>query len=182
MHDHDKLCLSKEAAQHVYHAVWNNVPVTLLCINPHKAVKPSSYVTLKGPSSADLQPDMESNLYVQALCDNNDYHFCKDPMKKRKPSELLWSLLSMDVTYALRTTNTTPYLPLYSEWLYDCLDLSKNIDLRVLNGNCSDKFEEIQSTLKISTHFEETSEVSTTYMDKLCPTGRYFEFENQIFV
>ena len=72
--------------------------------------------------------------------------------------------------------------PLYSEWLYDCLDLSKNTYLRVLNGNCSDRFEEIQSTLKMSTHFEEPSEVSTTYKGKLCPTGRYFEFENQIFV
>ena len=77
--------------------------LTLLCINPHKAVKPSSYVTLKGPSNAALQPEMESNLYVQALHDNNDYHFCKDPVNKGKPTELLWSLLSMDVIM--------PYIP-----------------------------------------------------------------------
>ena len=37
-------------------------------------------------------------------------------------------------------------------------------------------------TLNISTHFEETSDVSTTYMGKLWPTDRNFEFENQIFV
>ena len=43
-------------------------------------------------------------------------------------------------------------------------------------------FEEVQSTLKISTHFEETSDLFTTYMGTLCPTGRNFEFENQIFV
>ena len=40
----------------------------------------------------------------------------------------------------------------------------------------------VQSTLSISTHFEETSDVSTTFMGKFCPTGRNFEFENQIFV
>ena len=49
-------------------------------------------------------------------------------------------------------------------------------------GDCSDRFEEVQLTLKISTHIEETSDVSTMYMGKLYPTGRNFEFENQIFV
>ena len=49
-------------------------------------------------------------------------------------------------------------------------------------GDCSDRFEEVQSTLKISTHFEETHDVSTTYMGKICPTGRSFEFEINIFV
>ena len=38
---------------------------------------------------------------------------------------LLWSLLSMEVIYALHTTHTSPYLPLYSERLYDHLDLSE---------------------------------------------------------
>ena len=153
IHDHDKLCLSKEAAQHVYHAVWNDEPVPLLCINPHKAVKSSSHVTLKGPSSAALQPEMESNIYVQALHDNNDYHFCKDPVNKGKPTELLWSLLSTEVIYASHTTNTSPYLPSYSERLNDCLDLSEINYPRGLNGDCSYRFEEIQSTFKISTHF-----------------------------
>ena len=53
---------------------------------------------------------------------------------------------------------------------------------RVLNGDCSDRFEKVQSTLKISTYFKETSDVSTIYMGKLCLTGRNFEFENQSFV
>ena len=125
IHNHDKLCLSKEAAQHVYHAVQNNGPVTPLYINPHKAAKPSSHVTLKESSEAALQPEMASNPYAQALHDNIDYHFCKDPVNKGKPTGLLWSLLSMEVLYASHTTNASPYSPLYFERLYDCLDLSE---------------------------------------------------------
>ena len=80
------------------------------------------------------------------------------------------------------TTNACPYLPLYFERLYDHLDLSEIKNPRVPNENCFDRFEEVQSTLKISTHYEETHDVSTTYMGKICPTGRNFEFDNQIFV
>ena len=134
IHDHDKLCLSKEAAQHVYHAVWNNEPVTPLYINLHRAAKPSSHVTLKEPSSAALQPEMESNPYAQALHDSIDYHFFKDPLNTGKPTELLWSLLFMEVIYASHTINVSPYLHLYSERLHDHLDLSEIKSSRVLNG------------------------------------------------
>ena len=103
-------------------------------------------------------------------------------MNTGKPTELLWSLLSTEVICASHTTNASPYSPLYSGRLCDCLDLSKINKPRVLNGNCCDRFEDVQSTLKISTHFEEMSDVSTMYIGKLCPTGRNFEYENQIFV
>ena len=133
IHDHDKLCLSKEAAQHVYHVVQHNEPVTPLYINPHKAAKPSSHVTPKEnsldmhnqPSKATLQPEMESKPHAQALHGNIDYCFGKDPVNKGQPTELLWSLMSTEVTHTSHTTNTTPYSPLYSERLYDCLDLSE---------------------------------------------------------
>ena len=88
----------------------------------------------------------------------------------------------MEVIYTSHTTNTSSYSPLYCERLYVCFDLSEISSPRVLNQDCSERFEEVQSTLKISTHFEETSDVSTTYMGKLCHTGRNFEFENQTFV
>ena len=125
---------------------------------------------------------MVSNPYAQALHDDIDYHFCKDPVNKGKPTELLWSLLSTKVIYSSHTTNTSPYLPLYSERLCDHLDLSEINYPRVLNRDSSNRFEEIQSTLKTSTHFEDTRDVSTTYMGKLCPTGRNFELENQIYI
>ena len=125
---------------------------------------------------------MESNPYGQALYDNINSCFGKDPVNKGQPTELLWSLLSTEVIYTSHTTYTRPYFPLYSYRLYDCLDLSEIKSPRVLNRDCSDRVEEVQSTLKISTHFEETSDVSTTYMGKLCPTGRKFEFENQSFI
>ena len=82
IHDHDKLCLSKEATQHIYHAVQNSEFVTSLYINPHKAAKLLSHITLKEPSKAALQPEMESNLYAQTLQDDIDYHFCKDPVNE----------------------------------------------------------------------------------------------------
>ena len=153
-----------------------------MCINPHIAAKPSSHVTLKEPSKAALQPEMESNPDAQALHDNIDYHLSKDPVNKGQPTELLWSLMSKEVIYTSHTTNTSLYSPLYSERLYDYLDLSEINTLRVLKGDCSDRLEEVQSSLKISTHFEKTSDVSTTYMGEFFPTGRDFKFENQIFV
>ena len=182
IHEHNKLCLSKEAAQHFYHAVQINEPITPFYINPHKAAKPTSHVTPKEPSKAALQPEMESNPYAQALNDNIDCHFCKDPMNKGQLTELLWSLLSTEVIYTSHTTNTSPYSNIHSERLYDCLDLSEINYPTVLNEDCSDRLEEVQSTLKISTHFEGTSVVSTTYMGKLCPMGRDFKFENQLLL
>ena len=125
IHNHEKLCLSKDVAQHVYNAVQNNEPVTPLYINPHKAARPSSHVTLKEPSKIALQSEMGSNSHVQALHDNIDYHFCIDHVNKEQPTELLWPLLSTEVIYTSHTTNTSPYSPLYSERLYDCLDLSE---------------------------------------------------------
>ena len=103
-------------------------------------------------------------------------------MNKGHPIELLWLLVSMEVINTSYTTNRSSYLPLYSERLYDHLDLSEINYPRVLYGDCSDRFEEVQSTLKIYTHFEETGDASTTYMGKLCPTGMNSEFENKIFV
>ena len=103
-------------------------------------------------------------------------------MNKGHPTELLWSLLSTEVIYTSHTANTSLYLPFYSERLYDCLDLSEINYPRVLNWDCSNRFEEVQSILKIFTHFEETSDVSTMYMGKLCHTGRNYKYENKIFV
>ena len=60
------------------------------------------------PSSAALQPEMESNPYAQALHDSIDYCFFKDPVNTGKPTELLWSLLSTEVIYASHTTNASP--------------------------------------------------------------------------
>ena len=88
----------------------------------------------------------------------------------------------MEVIYTSHTTDTSPYSPMYFERLYDCFDLSEINYPRGLNEDCSDRFEEVQSTLKISSHFEETSDVSTTYMGKLCPMGRDFKFKNKILV
>ena len=161
--------MSKGATQHVYHAVQINEPVTHLYINPHKAAKHSSHVIPKEPSKAASQPEMESNPYAQALHDNIDYYLCKDPVNKGQSTELLWSLLSMEVIYTSHTTNTRLYLPLYSERLYDCLDLYEINYPIVLNEDYSDRFEEVQSTLKISTHFEETSDVSTKCMANSAP-------------
>ena len=110
----------------------------------------------------------------QALNNGIDCHFCNNPVNTGKHTELLWSLLSTEVINASHTTNASPCSPLYSERLYDHLDLAEINYPRVLNGNHYDRFEEVQATCKISTYFEKTSDVSTKNMGKLSPTGRKF--------
>ena len=78
--------------------------------------------------------------------------------------------------------DTNPYSPLCSQRLYDHLDISEINCPRALNSDCSDRFEEVQSTLKISAHFVETSDVSTTYMAKSAPLVEILNLKNQIFV
>ena len=80
--DRDKLCLSKEQAEHVYEAVENGEQVKPLSVN----------------SSVDEQFPIV-NPYTIGLRTNTDSSLKKEPALEMKKCDLTWSILSTVVDY-----------------------------------------------------------------------------------
>ena len=80
--DRDKLCLSREQAEHVYEAVENGEQVKPLSVN----------------SSVDEQFPVV-NQYTIGLRTNTDSSLKKEPSLEMKKCDLTWSILSTVVDY-----------------------------------------------------------------------------------
>ena len=101
--DRDKLCLSKEQAEHVYEAVENGEQVKPLSVN----------------SGVDEQ-DSIVNPYTIGLGTNTDSSLKKEPALEMKKCDLTWSILSTVVDYT-ECGKSSPYKevnysPVYSKF------------------------------------------------------------------
>ena len=85
-----KICLSPEAAQHVYEAVLQNLPVDPLSINQ--------------PMSMQCEEISNQNPYTAVMNGDLDVYGNADPFWKLKQSELCWSLMSTEIGYKVDTT------------------------------------------------------------------------------
>ena len=109
--EHEQLCLSRKAAQHVYEAVLNNKPVTPLYLK-----------TEHGRSHA-------ASPAVEAVLDplSNAYSKSIDPQLHQKPlwhvhdAELTWSILSTDVDYTVADVQG-PYKVLNNSPLFNLME------------------------------------------------------------
>ena len=101
--DRDKLCLSKEQAEHVYEAVENGEQVKPLSVN----------------SSVDKQFPVV-NPYTIGLSTNTDSSLKKEPSLEMKKCDLTWSILSTVVDYTECDKNSpykeVNYSPVYSRF------------------------------------------------------------------
>ena len=101
--DRDKLCLSREQAEHVYEAVENGEQVKPLVVN----------------SSVDEEFSIV-NPYTIGLRTNTDSSLKKEPALEIKKCDLTWSILSTVVDYTECDKNS-PYKevncsPVYSKF------------------------------------------------------------------
>ena len=101
--DRDKLCLSREQAEHVYEAVENGEQVEPLSVN----------------SSVDEQVPIV-NPYTIGLRINTDSSLKKEPALEMKKCDLTWSILSTVVDYT-ESDKSSPYKevnysPVYSKF------------------------------------------------------------------
>ena len=163
---HEELCISREAAEHVYQSILHD-----------KAVNP-----LYWDSGNTLKSEAASLAYGRALMDPINQGFECDQHDQAAGTDLTWSILSNEVSYCVHDT-VSPYMAvnkskMYDKFLGDSPILGQpeaNHDLQL------DKFSEVYCSVRESTQFDNRIDVSTTYMGSYFDhDGRTFQLENVI--
>ena len=163
------MCLSREAAQHVYEGVLNDKPVTPL------------YLQTEHVKSHATRPAIEavwdplSNAYSKSI----DTQLHQEPLWHMHDAELTWSVLSTDVDYTVFGVQG-PYKALNNSPLFSQMEPLK-LDETKYSDNL-DRHEEVTAHLNVSHSFDEVNGVITTYLGGyLLPgEGRTFPYDNHI--
>ena len=151
----DKLCLSREQAEHVYEAVENGEQVKPLVVN----------------SSVDEQFPVV-NPYAIGLRTNTDSSLKKEPSLEMKKCDLTWSILSTVVDYTECDKNS-PYREMNYSQIYSRFTGTKYM----VHDNATD-----HCNLYIRNSFDDSNDVSTTYLGYYKSMGeeRTFPVDNHI--
>ena len=121
------------------------------------------------------------NPYAAALFTQCDTEFQEEPTTALANADLMWSLLGTEVQYkcpfeefSFREMNDSP---IYSEF-------DTEISGKAEEDYSEDLYEEVYSTLQVSSDFEENVDVTTTYLGRYLTGGgpRTFAYENHILV
>ena len=107
--------------------------------------------------------DVSVNPYKEALTQEVDGHLHEEPSLEMKKCDLTWSILSTVIDYAT-TKDNGPYVEMNTSNLYNKLQE----DEQLISGDSSDqwdeRFEEVTCSLHYSHKFDDTNDVSTTYL------------------
>ena len=159
--DREKLCLNKEQAELVYEAMANGEQVNPLAVNSR--VNELSKVV---------------NPYTVCLRTNTASTLKKEPMKK---CDLTWSILSTVVDYT-ENDKESPYKEMNHSPIYSRFEDTKDLILDEQSDLWSERFEEVPCNLYSSNKFDDTNDVSTTYLGYYRSKGeeRTFPVDNHI--
>ena len=162
--DRDKLCLSKEQAEHVYEAVENGEQVKPLSVN----------------SSVDEQ-DSIVNPYTIGLRTNTDSSLQKEPAIEMKKCDLTWSILSTVVDYT-ECGKSSPYKEVNHSPVYSKFTSTKDLVYDEATDHWQERYEDVSCNLYARTEFDDNSDVSTTYLGYYKSKGeeRTFPVDNHI--
>ena len=162
--DRDKLCLSKEQAEHVYEAVENGEQVKPLVVN----------------SSVDEQLPVV-NPYTIGLRTNTDSSLKKEPSLEMKKCDLTWSILSTVVDYTECDKNN-PYREINCSPVYSRFTDTKDIVHDDTTDHWQERYEEVSCNLHTRNSFDDSYDVSTTYLGYYKSKGeeRTFPIDNHI--
>ena len=162
--DSDKLCLSREQAEHVYEAVENGEQVKPLVVN----------------SSVDEEFSIV-NPYTIGLRTNTDSALKKEPALEMKKCNLAWSILSTVVDYTECDKNS-PYKEVNCSPVYSKFTDTKDIVHDDATDHWQERYEEVSCNLYTRNSFDDSNDVSTTYLGYYQPKGeeRTFPVDNHI--
>ena len=111
----------------------------------------------------DRSVDVSVNPYKEALTQEVDGHLHEEPSLEMKKCDLAWSILSTVIDYTT-TKDNGPYVEMNTSNLYNKLQE----DEQLISGDFSDqwdeRFEEVTCSLHYSHKFDDTNDVSTTYL------------------
>ena len=113
--------------------------------------------------TVDRSIDVSVNPYKEALTQEVDGHLHEEPSLEMKKCDLAWSILSTVIDYTTIQDNS-PYVEMNTSNLYNKLQE----DEQLISGDSSDqwdeRFEEVTCSLHYSHKFDDTNDVSTTYL------------------
>ena len=113
--------------------------------------------------TVDRSVDVSINPYKEALTQEVDGHLHEEPSLEMKKCDLTWSILSTVIDYTT-TKDNGPYVEMNTSNLYNKLQE----DEQLISGDSSDqwdeRFEEVTCSLHYSHKFDDTNDVSTTYL------------------
>ena len=157
--------MTKEEAEYVYQSVRNGTQVKPVHIN--RKVAKSVNVSV--------------NPYKEALTQEVDGHLHEEPSLEMKKCDLTWSILSTEIDY---TTNKggSPYTEMNSSNLYNKLSEDEQLINEDTSDQWDERFEEVTCTLHYSHKFDDTNDVSTTYLGSYMAKDepRTFPVDNHI--
>ena len=161
------MCLTEEQAQHVYEAVQSGRPVQPYMSNMD--------LDQLNSISKDVNP------YHAGLHARVDTELFQEPMLEMDQCDLNWSILSTHVDYTMHKDLDSPFRSMNTSNLYDRLGKDDNL-IEGPTEISDERFEEVSCCLKTSSYYDDTNDVSATYLGTYLDGNkpRAFNFENHI--
>ena len=157
--------MTKEETEYVYRSVKNSTQVKPVHID----------------KIVDKIVDVSVNPYQEALTQELDSHLHEEPSLEMKRCDLTWSILSTEIDYMTNKDNS-PYSEMNTSNLYNRLQEDEQLITESSLDQWDERFEEVTCSLHYSHKFDDTNDVSTTYLasylDKDEP--RTFPVDNHI--
>ena len=139
--------MTKEETEYVYRSVKNGTQVKPVHID----------------KMLDKIVDVSVNPYQEALTQELDSNLHEEPSLEMKRCDLTWSILSTEIDY---TTNKDdgPYSEMNTSSLYNRLQEDEQLITESSSDQWDERFEEVTCSLHYSHKFDDTNDVSTTYL------------------
>ena len=107
--------------------------------------------------------DVSVNPYQEALTQELDSHLHEEPSLEMKKCDLTWSILSTEIDYTTSKDNS-PYSEMNTSNLYNKLQEDEQLIIKSSSDQWDERFEEVTCSLHYSHKFDDTNDVSTTYL------------------
>ena len=139
--------MTKEETEYVYRSVKNGAQVKPVHID----------------KIVDKIVDVSVNPYQEALTQELHSHLHEEPSLEMKRCDLTWSILSTEIDYTADKDNS-PYSEMNTSNLYNKLQEDEQLITESSSDQWDEKFEEVTCSLHYSHKFDDTNDISTTYL------------------
>ena len=139
--------MTKEETEYVYRSVKKGTQVKPVHID----------------KMVDKIVDVSVNPYQEALTQELDSKLHEEPSLEMKRCDLTWSILSTEIDYTTNKDNS-PYSEINTSNLYNKLQEDEQLITESSSDQWDERFEEVTCSLHYSHKFDDTNDVSTTYL------------------
>ena len=129
----------------------------------------------------DKSVDVSVNPYKETLTQEVDGHLHEEPSLEMKKCDLTWSILNTEIDYTT-SKDGSPYTEMNSSNLYNKLSEDEQLITEDPSDQWDERFEEVTCPLHYSHKYDDTNDVSTTYLGSYMAKDepRTFPVDNHI--